>query len=137
MYSADGTSWSPYTLYKFQLVNVTRVGDTNEIMLNGVARIVGVDVFATDKVIVQGTDALLMPAGVEVSLQYSSQYSCAKYFPLYVVISLIGNQEGAMLRTRRCQKHVTHSRESIKVHFITLAKLVLCSKTKLAVNSYS
>ena len=116
---------------------MTRVGDTNEIMLNGVARIVGVDVFATDKVIVQGTDALLMPAGVEVSLQYSSQYSCAKYFPLYVVISLIGNQEGAMLRTCRCQKHVTHSRESIKAHFITSAKLVICSKTKLAVNSYS
>lgn len=35
-------------------------------MLNGVARIVGADVFATDKVIVQGINALLMPAGVEV-----------------------------------------------------------------------
>lgn len=67
-YSTDDTAWSPYTLYKFQLINATRVGETNEIILNGVARIVGTDVFATDKVIVQGINALLMPAGVEVSL---------------------------------------------------------------------
>lgn len=63
-------------------MNVTRVGETNEIMLNGVARIVGVDVFATDKVIMQGINALLMPNGVEVSLHYLSPYSHAKFFPL-------------------------------------------------------
>lgn len=74
-FSADGTAWSPYTLYKFQLINMTRMDDTNEIMLNGVARIVGVDVFATDKVIVQGIDALLMPASEEVSLHYLAMSS--------------------------------------------------------------
>lgn len=116
---------------------MTRVGETNEIMLNGVARIVGADVFATDKVIVQGINALLMPAGVEVSLLYLSPYSHAKFFPLFVTISHIENQEDSMLRTCRCQKHVTHSRASIKARLMTLAKLVKCSKTKLAVNSCS